>query len=204
MFITTKVWNEDRGNVIQSARESLKRLQLDYVDLLLIHWPIDIAFGINPETNERFSVEYPRIPLHVAWTLMEKTVEMGLAKSIGVSNFNFQLLYDLLSYCHIKPVCNQIEIHPYNAQQDLVDWLKKEEIVPFAFCPIGNPFLCKLVNIPNCMDDALIKELAKKYNKSNAQILINWGLKRGHGMLVKSNSKDRIQENLDSFNFELD
>lgn len=119
---------------------------------------------------------------------MEKTVQLGLSKSIGVSNFNFQLLYDLLSYCHIKPVCNQIELHPYNAQKDLVEWMKQNEIVPVAYCTIGNPDASSKFDVKSCLNDPLIEEISKKYGKTKTQILINWALQRGHGLLVKSNS----------------
>ena len=128
LYITTKVWNDSKDNVEFSLKESLKDLQLDYVDLFLIHWPIG---EFNPETKK-----WKQTPLHKTWKDMESCVNKGLCKSIGVSNFNTQILLDLLSYADIKPVCNQIELHPYLIQEDLVNFCLKYGIQCVAYSPL--------------------------------------------------------------------
>jgi len=132
LFITTKVWAE-KDNVAKSLNQSLKDLQLDYVDLFLIHWPIG---DWDKETQT-----FKQPPLHVTWKQMEDLVRAGKCKSIGVSNFNVQLLVDLLSYAEIKPVCNQIEVHPYLIQEDLIAFCKKNGIEITAYCPLGRGLL---------------------------------------------------------------
>ena len=117
---------------------------------------------------------------------MESLVDKGLVKSIGTSNFNVQLLWDMLSYARIPPVCNEVELHPLNAQLQLVKFLKANDIHPIAYCPIAKGFDSS--RIPNIVSDPLVQSLQSKYGKTGAQILLNWGLKRGHIVIPKSNS----------------
>lgn len=156
LFITTKLWGTDRENPEAALKESLGKLKLDYVDLYLIHSP-----GIPYDEEKK---EYKRIPLHETWAKMEGLVKSGLAKSIGISNFNVQLTMDLLSYASIKPAVNQIQLHPYLAQKDVVDWLIKMGIRPEAYSPLAQPGF----NPPwrkvskTLIKDLTIEELAKK------------------------------------------
>lgn len=101
-------------------------------------------------------------------------------------------------------MCNQIELHPYNVQKDLVNWLLKENIQAVAYQPLGNPKMSSNFEMKSCFDDKLMDELSEKYKKSKAQIMLNWGLKRGHLLIVKSNCVDRIKENLLSQDFSLE
>lgn len=128
LWITTKIYNEPDSNPIKDLKECLEDLKLDYVDMVLIHWPFGRlqADGVTIKQN----------PLHLVWAQMEECVNLGLTKSIGVSNFNCQILCDLLSYCKIKPVMNQIEIHPYNSQIDLVKFCQKYGIQITAFASL--------------------------------------------------------------------
>ena len=111
IFITTKLFHDQHRAVELAVKESLARLKLDYIDLYLIHWP------------DSFFDATAKVPLHILWGNLEVLVDRGLIKSLGVSNFNVQLLADLLTYARHKPVCNQIELHPYNTQVELLRFL---------------------------------------------------------------------------------
>ena len=190
LFITTKVWCDQKENIQNSLKESLKKLQLEYVDLYLIHWPV--AIQTIPGENAKIL----KLPMHVQWKQMEDCVKMGLTKSIGVSNFNFQLLNDLLCYAEIKPVCNQIELNPYLTQFNLVEWLKKEHIVPVAYSPLGRPSEDRKKDATPIFDSTVLF-LANKYSLTPAQVLLNWGLVRGHSVIPKTANFLRAKENFD-------
>lgn len=176
IFLTTKIWNEDlRKDRVEAAfEESLKRLNQDYVDLLLIHWPVENKF-----------VE--------AWTHFERFYEQGRAKAIGVSNFMPEHLNTLLKAGGIPPMINQIEHHPYLQQRETVALCHKENILVEAWSPLmqGN------------LDDELLTALGQKYNKSNAQIILRWHVQKNIVVIPKSTNQGRIQENIDVFDFEI-
>lgn len=124
LYIVTKIWHTEYPNPEAALRRSLAKLKLDYVDCYLIHWPNNLG----SESKK---------PFHVLWAELERLVELGLTKSLGVSNFSVQLLSDLLCYAKIKPVCNQIQLFPGCAQEDLVKFLHSQHIVPVAYSPCG-------------------------------------------------------------------
>lgn len=195
LFITTKVFGE-KDNVAKSLNQSLQDLNLDYVDLFLIHWPI-------PSKDENTNT-FKQPPLHVTWKLMEDLVKSGKTKSIGVSNFNVQILIDLLTYAEIKPVCNQVEIHPYLIQQDLISFCKKNDIEIVAYCPLGGNVPGKpQFSVKTMIQEPVIKEVAAKYNKTPAQIILNWHLSRGYVVIPKTATASRLQENFDCDTFEM-
>ena len=176
VFLTTKIWNEDlrNDNVEQAFEASLKRLNQDYVDLLLIHWPV--------------SGQYKN-----AWKHFERFYEQGRAKAIGVSNFMPEHLEDLLDSAIIKPMLNQIEFHPYLQQKPTVDLCRKAGILVEAWSPL----------MQGSMDDPVLSSLAKKHGKSNAQIILRWDIQKEVITIPKSTNQGRIQENFNVFDFEL-
>lgn len=198
IFVTTKLWNDDQEDPVQELRNSLKRLQLDYVDLFLVHWPIG-------KTNE--GVICKQTPIHIIWQNMEKCVELGLTKSIGVSNYSVQLLSNLISFAKIKPVCNQVEVHPLFSQEGLFHYCKQNDIAIVAYNP-----LCNGKSARNNLEfdkydlskNKLLSELAAKYKKTNAQIILNWHVWRGVCVIPKSNNVERQRENLESMNFKME
>lgn len=178
VFITTKVSTDNMGwRMPETIDESLENLQTDYVDLLLLHFPVTIS----------------RRP---SWFIMEDIYREGKAKAIGVSNYTIRHLEELLRECEIKPAINQVELHVFLQQPELVDYCKKHDIVVEAYSP--------LVHGRNKMNDPTITKIAKKHGKTNAQIMIRWCIEIGTVPLPKSVHKERIAENIDVFDFKLD
>lgn len=177
IFLTTKVWNTDQRNrrTLDAFEESLERLQTHYVDLYLVHWPVA---GFYKDT----------------WKEMEKIYESGRAKAIGVSNFLVHHLGDILSDCKVVPAVNQIEFHPYLVQPELLQFCKTHQIQVEAWSPLmqGHITAVKVIN-----------DIAKKYNKTAAQVVLRWNLQHGVVTIPKSVNPDRIRENNQLFDFEL-
>ena len=138
---------------------------------------------------------------------MEGLVAKGLTRSIGVSNFNAQLLWDLLTYAQIKPAVNQIELNPQNPQRELVKFLLAKDIRPVAYTHVARPGEagqgCVPSDWPDLRNDPILKSLAEKYNKSVVQIMLNWGLCRGHVVIPKATKKEHQLQNLDVYDFKL-
>jgi len=202
LFITSKLWNTKHhpDNVEMACRQTLDDLQLDYLDLYLMHWGIAFAPGNNLEPIGKDGlVKRESVSIKETWQAMEKLVENGLVKSIGVSNFTVMMIMDLLSYAKIKPAMNQVEIHPYNSQQELVDFCHKQGIQITAYSPLSSSDL----NNQRPIDDKTVIEIAACHKKTPAQILIRWSLQRDLVVIPKSTNFDRVAENIDIFDFEL-
>lgn len=191
IFVTSKLWNTDHHprNVEKACRQTLKDLQLEYLDLYLIHWGIAFA---NDKDLEPVSIQE-------TWRAMEQLVEKGLVRSIGVSNFTTPMIVDLLSYAKIKPVVNQIEIHPYNTQEELINYCHKQQIQVTAYSPLGSLGDSREKPLTN----KIVTDIAKTHQKTPAQVLIKWSLQKGLVVIPKSLNADRISENIDVFDFEL-
>ncbi|AIG66195.1 aldo/keto reductase [Weissella tructae] len=177
LFITSKVWNfgMSKEDAIASVEASLEKLQLDYVDLFLIHWPGDKQYKD-------------------AWLGLEELYAAGKIKAIGVSNFQPHHLEDLLSYAKVVPVLNQVELHPKLSQRDLQAFGAEHGIKTQAWSPLMQGQI---------LDNEVIGELAAKYNKTPAQIVLRWDIQRDVMLVVKSVKTSRLLSNADVFDFEL-
>ena len=180
IFLTTKVWNSEQGydSALRAMDSSLKKLKTDYVDLYLIHWPMPV--------QDKYVA---------TWKALKRLRTEGIARSIGVCNFNIDHLERLLGETGVVPVLNQIELHPYFQQKELREFHAKHNIATEAWSPLARGKL---------FEDKIICDLATKYNKTPAQIVLRWHFDNGIIAIPKSSNTKRILENIDIFDFNLD
>ncbi|CAB4290025.1 unnamed protein product [Prunus armeniaca] len=210
LFITSKVWNSDHGHVVEACKNSLKKLQLDYLDLYLVHYPLATKHsGVGTtasllDENKVLDIDVT-VSLETTWHDMEKTVDLGLVRSIGLSNYELFLTRDCLSYAKIKPQVSQFETHPYFQRESLVRFCKKHGVVPMAHTPLGGATAnVKAFGSISPLEDPVLIGLAKKYKRSVAQIALRWNLERGTPVIPKSSKVERLKENLEILNFKLE
>ena len=179
LFITSKMWVQDMKNYETAKKAidaSIEKSGLGYLDLYLLHQAMGDYFS--------------------AWRAMEDAYKEGKLKSIGVSNFYAHVLVNFVNTVEIKPMVNQVELHPYYTQEKAIETMKYYDVIPEAWAPLGggryNPF-----------EDEMLKGIAAKYNKSVGQVILRWNVQRGVVVIPKSTHVERIKENIDIFDFEL-
>ena len=201
LFIIGKVWIDFRNDPEKAIKESLTKLQLSYFDLYLDHWPsgnnYDPMMGVHRQ-----------VPVFDFWPKMESLVEKGLTRAIGVSNYNVQSLLNLLSFCTIKPVANEVEFHPYYYQENLKKFCDKENIAIIAHYPLARGNGAKIYieqhnGEMDCFKEECVQKLAKKYNKTPGQIIINWEVSQGIISIPGTSKIDRFKENLAALDFKM-
>ena len=177
IFLTSKVWNADQGykETLQAFEESLLKLDTDYLDLYLIHWPVEALFK---ET----------------WAAMEDIYNSGRVRAIGVSNFTVGQLEELIVNCRVLPMVNQVEFHPYLQQPELIQYCESKGILPEAWAPVMRGKVHQVQEIT---------EIGKRYGKNEFQVVLRWNIQRGIATIPKSATPERIKSNADIFDFEL-
>ncbi len=173
IFVTTKLWSDDFDDPQKALDLSLEKLGLQYVDLYLLHWPVP---------GKRLK----------AWKVLENLLEQRKCRAIGVSNCTIKHIQEILNNCSVQPVVNQVEFHPWLYQKDLLEFCKSKNIVVEAYSPLTRG---------QKLSDPKLLEIAKKYSKTSAQVLLRWGIQHGLVVLPKSKTEERIKENLDVFDF---
>lgn len=178
VFITTKLWNTDHGyeSALRACSESLQQLQMDYVDLYLIHWPVA---GLR----------------QASWKALEKLLADGYCRAIGVSNFTVRHLRELLPGAESVPMINQVESHPLLTQEETRAFCREQGIAVEAYSPLTKGLR---------LGHPAITQIARKYERSSAQILIRWGLQRELVVLPKSTNPERVRQNAQVFDFALE
>ena len=175
LFVMTKLWPTDFLRPEKAFRESLDRLNLGYIDLYLVHWPL------------------PIMPKKI-WQTLEGVYAQGLARAIGVSNYDIDDIERVLAYAKIAPMVNQVKFHPVSHDAELIAYCKDKNIVVEAYSPLGQGSLVR---------NAVVRSIAETYQKTPAQILIRWALDHGTVPLPKSSNRERIIENTEVFDFAL-
>lgn len=179
IFLTSKVWLEHFGyeECKKSVLESLKKLHTDYIDLMLLHQPFGDVYG--------------------AWRALEELYDEGKIRAIGISNFYTDKMVEFANFTRIKPMVNQMEIHPLNQQKELKKWADKYDIRLEAWAPFGE-------GRNGLFENEVLKKIAEKYGKTTAQVMLRWSLERGVIVIPKSVHKNRMIENFNVFDFTLD
>ena len=218
LWVTSKLWNTFHApeHVEEACRKSLADLQLDYLDLYLVHFPIALEYvpiekRYPPEWLHDPDADNPvmkraSVPLHETWAAVEALVEKGLVKNIGVCNYNSALLHDLMSYARIKPAMLQIEAHPYLTQERLIRLAGDYGIDVTAFSPLGAQSYFELdmaAQGESLLGAAPVMVAAHAHGKTPAQVLLRWGMQRGTAIIPKTTKPERMSENLAIDDFEL-
>lgn len=193
LFVTSKLPNWEKGDVLAQCKRTLADLGLAYLDLYLIHWPV--VRGCKGD------VLTPSIKS--TWTDMEALVDAGLVRSIGVSNFSTTKLTDMLSYCRIPPAVVQVELHPYWQWNKLLTFAAEHNIHVTAYSPLGSPDSAFGKEAPQLLKEPVITAAAAAVGRSPGQVLLRWGLQRGYSVIPKSVTPERILQNLDILSWEL-
>src|SRR5262249_34344210 len=177
VFVTSKLWNTDHGydRVLRAFDKTLGEMGFDQLDLYLVHWPVQ---GLRKET----------------WRAMETLQREGRCRAIGVSNYTVRHLSELLASCQIPPAANQVELHPFLYQQELISFCIQNRIAVEAYSPLAKA---------QRMDDPTLRDVAQGHGKTPAQVMIRWALQHGLIAIPKSVRKDRIRENANVFDFQL-
>lgn len=178
IFLTTKVWIDNYGyeKTKASVLKSMEKLKTDYLDLCLLHQPFSDIYG--------------------AYRALEDLYTEGKIRAIGISNFYADRMVDIASFSRIKPMVNQIEIHPYHQQNLQLEWSKKYDVVPEAWAPLGE-------GREGIFANEVLAEIGKKYNKTVVQVILRWHIQRGVVVIPKTTHFERMKENLDVFDFSL-
>lgn len=184
LWITSKVWNDRHDDVIGSCKQSLKDLQLDYLDLYLVHWPFPNfhAKGVSVDSRDPNAKPYIHENFMKTWRQMEELVEMGLVKNIGTCNVSIPKLKLILRDAKIKPAVNEMELHPHFQQPELFDFVRENDIVPIGFCPIGSPTRPdrdKTESDTVDIEDPVVRKIAARLNAHPAVVCLKWGVQRG-------------------------
>ncbi|CAN1159122.1 NADPH-dependent aldo-keto reductase, chloroplastic [Linum perenne] len=200
VFVTSKLWGSDHHDPVSALRRTLKNLRMEYLDLFLIHWPVKLKhWASSPMPQEN---EFDGLYLESTWAGMERCVDSGLCRSIGVSNFSSTKIESLLDFASIPPSVNQVEMHPMWRQSKLREVCGEHKIHVSAYSPLGGPG--NAWGTKAVVESPTVQSIARKHKATPAQVALQWGISKGASVVVKSFNQRRIRENMDSFHLKLD
>lgn len=202
LWITSKLWNNAHApeDVAPALERTLADLQLEHLDLYLIHWPVAFRPGVLMPEGADDLVSLETLPIAATWAEMEAAVDAGLCRHIGVSNFGMATLYSLLGQARIRPAMNQVELHPYLQQKGLFAFCEAHGVHMTGYSPLGTPGLASGTPL---LEDPRITAIASRRGLTPAQVVLGWALQRGTAVIPKSVSPARLAENLAAAEVEL-
>ncbi|KAF0929141.1 hypothetical protein E2562_016380 [Oryza meyeriana var. granulata] len=203
LYITSKLWISDAhpGRVVPALRRTLRNLQMEYIDMYLIHWPVSLRVAEGPPSPVYDKDNLVMMDMEGVWKEMEECQRLGLTKAIGVSNFTCNKLDTLLSFASIPPAANQVEVNPYCRQNKLRAFCMERQIQLCAYSPLGaSGTAWGSSAVMNC---PLLKQIASQRGKTVAQVCLRWAYEQGDCVIVKSFNERRLRENLEIFDWEL-
>ncbi len=208
LWITSKLWNDSHApaDVIPALKRTLSDLRLDYLDLYLIHWPVATRKGVLVPRQPDELISLDELPIAATWAALERAVELGLVRHIGVSNFSATKLERLCATARTRPAVNQVELHPYLQQHALVERCRELGVIVTAYSPLGSrdrPPAMRKDDEPLLLGDPVIAEIARRHAATPAQVLLAWALARDTAVLAKSVNRERIAENFEATKLQL-
>ncbi|KAL4594517.1 hypothetical protein ACB092_12G025400 [Castanea dentata] len=200
VFVTSKLWGSDHHDPVSALKQTLQKLGMEYLDMYLVHWPVKLKpWACDSVPKEE---DFEKLDLESTWAGMEKCMEMGLCRCIGVSNFSSKKIERLLDFASVTPAVNQVEMHPMWRQSKLRETCADHKIHVSAYSPLGAPG--NAWGSTAVVDSPIIKSIALKHKATPAQVALQWGISKGSSVIVKSFNKDRMKENMGSFDLKLD
>ncbi|KAL0304104.1 UNVERIFIED_CONTAM: Non-functional NADPH-dependent codeinone reductase 2 [Sesamum radiatum] len=200
VFVTSKLWGSHHHDPVSALKRTLTNLGMEYVDMYLVHWPVRLKPWVSHPLPEED--EFEQLDMETTWAGMEKCLEMGLCRGIGVSNFSCKKIESLLDFASVTPAVNQVEMHPMWRQRKLRDYCRDHKIHLSAYSALGGPG--NFWGSTAVVESPIIQSIALKHKATPAQVALRWGLSKGASVIVKSFNEERLKENMGALDLRLE